>query len=183
MAATTFTDHQGKAWNLKIDFPIANRLKAAGKDLLDRNNIASLIGDAMIAIETMTQIAEPQYQSAGLSFEAFTDLLTHDDESFAKAMAALEAALADFFLRIGEKQLAVVVQKAVAAKQSLRKKVLETLPTLDPKLDELIDLHVQSADATIDAEIAARRKKLGDLLTQCNASSGLPASQTGHSDA
>lgn len=145
-----FKDAAGRAWEVVIDVAAVRRVRAAvGLDLLalaenGARPLGELLGDAVLVVEVLYVLCEPQAKAASVSDEDFGRLFAGD--VLEAATDAFTEELVDFFPR----RLREAMRRMLAKARDLSARMLTQV------------------EAKIDAI------DLDSLVTTLNASSGKP---------
>jgi hypothetical protein len=140
-------DATGREWSAFVGIAIAETLKTQGVDLLEPKQLAELYKDPFGLVRVNAIVHQSQCEALGLSAGDFLELSTETEEVASASVAALEAALVDFFRRVKRGALATVVQKAS-----------ESAAALDA--DQILTLNSERAAKAMRLERAAA---LGEL--------------------
>ncbi len=163
-----WVDHNGRRWDFSLKISDRNRLKQAGIDLFDAEQIKQLFFSPLDTLELIAECTrgrwEPQHCETfdqKLTYEQFADLLTANDESLDKATLAFMVALADFFRRLGRKDTAVLVERAYQAAQQIGEAAVARIKTRSPAMvSKIHEQTIRRLDREIDAALAKVEKEL-----------------------
>ena len=154
-------DATGREWFAFVGIGIAEELKTRGVDLLDPKQLAELYKDPFGLIRVNALVHQSQCEELGIAAGDFIELSTETEEVASASVAALEAALADFFRRLKRGALATVIQKASEsaaaldadqvytlngerAAKAMRLERAKALSVLDAAIDKVIDEAVET---------------------------------------
>jgi hypothetical protein len=149
-------DHTGRHWDFSLKYSDRKRLKAEGIDLFDAEQIKKLFFNPVDTLELIAECVRGLWDPE-LAYVEFTDLMTHDGNSLDAATLAFQVALADFFLRLGQKQTAVLVERAYQAAQQITEASVARIKVRSPAM--VSKIHEQTI-ARLDREIDAALKKV-----------------------
>ncbi len=144
-------DATGRGWSAYVGIAIAEALKTQGVDLLDPKQLAGLYKDPFGLVRVNALVHQSQCEEHGLTAGDFLELSTETEEVATASVAALEAALADFFRRLKRGALATVIEKASASAAELDADQVVTLN--GPRAEKAMRLERAKALALLDAEI------------------------------
>ncbi len=135
----TWMDNQKRQWSCRFTIEDAKRLKAAGTDIADPESFKTIFANRLTTIELFAELMRPQWESQGLRYEEFAELLIESDGRIDEVHAAFVDGLTDFFRRLGEPWMAEVVNKAKAAVDRSREARMARAQsnTLDELLSEV----------------------------------------------
>lgn len=152
----TFSDTQGRSWNLELSVRAVERVRdLAGFDLLDigdRRTLAQLVDDPVTLCNVVYALVKPAADESGVSDEAFGSAMGGD--AIDQATDALLEELVDFF-------------------PSRRRPVLQKLLA---KVREMEGLVMQEADRELDDPALMDR-----VLSELRSSAASPGSSAGSS--
>lgn len=160
MRKLTWTDETGHQWSCVIKFSDAIRLRANEIDLFNAERIGNLFGDTLTTIEFIGELSRPQFESRGLSYESFADLLIEGD-CHPRAMEALQHGLADFFRHIGRPALALVIERAWESAMALQ--IQSVRNVAGAKTDQLMEAMRTRSQAEFDVAVEKEIAKLQTL--------------------
>ena len=155
-----WVDHNGTRWDFSLKISDRNRLKQAGIDLFDAEQIKQLFFSPLDTLELIAECERGLWEPK-LSYEEFADLLTANEESLDKGTLAFMVALADFFRRLGRKDTAVLVERAYQAAHQIGESAVARIKTRSPEMVSRI--HKQTLaklDRDIDAALARADREL-----------------------
>jgi hypothetical protein len=155
-------DRNGDQWDFSLKISDRARLKAAGIDLFDSEQLKKLFFNPIDTLELIAECERGLWEGK-LTYEQFADLLTADEESLDAATLAFMVALADFFRRLGQKQTAALVARAYQAAQQIGKAAVERInlrsPAMIKKLNEQmlarLDRDLDDAAKKAEKELAS----------------------------
>lgn len=105
---TQFTDDKGTVWKLDLTILDAKRLRDDHNiDILDTQRTVTRVNDELEAYELIHCIVMPHAESLGIDGKEFSDRFM---EVASDAQKALEVAVVNFFLRLGRKKDAQLVE-------------------------------------------------------------------------
>lgn len=159
-------DANGKRWSTAIKFQDAVRLReSAGIDLLLPATMEQLFGpNPLERIETIAELARPQWQEANLSYTEFADLIVGGPTTLIAATAALRSAITDFFRRLDRNDLAIVVDRAWDAMVKGLQVSIEKAS--GPKIGQVLQAAIDKMDREIDDGLdKALQSMLGSIQT------------------
>lgn len=150
-----WTDSAGREWSCRIGVADARRLKDRGTDLLDSESMKTFFADSLNVIESIAESLRPQWESKGLEYVDFFEVITESEAVYRACTDAFVAGLADFFRRIGRPAMAAVVEKAFAAMGVAEETMIARVN--GPKVAELLEVASERMqkefDQNIDQEI------------------------------
>ena len=170
-----WVDHNGKHWDFSLKLSDRKRLKAAGIDLFDAEQLKKLFFNPVDTLELIAE-CERGLWDPELTYEEFADLMTYDENSLDAATLAFQVALADFFQRLGQKQTAVLVERAYQAAQQISEASVARIKMRSPAM--VSKIHEQTI-ARLDREIDAALKKVErELASPSDSSTNGPESSS-----
>lgn len=111
-----WTDKEGRVWIATCTVGTAMQLKAAGIDLLNPEQLATVYGDPIEFLKLGAKLHSQQMQEHGISELDMLELMTSSADVAAASTGAIEAALGDFFHRMrGGRAVAAVLGRAIEA--------------------------------------------------------------------
>ncbi len=155
-----WVDAQGARWDFSIRVSDRNRLKAAGIDLFDAEQLKKLFFNPLDTLELIAECARGLWEK-NFKYEEFADLLTANEESLDSASMCFMVALADFFRRLGRKDTAVLVERAYMAAQQIGEAAVQRIKTRSPgMISKIHEQTIQKLDRELDAAIARAESEL-----------------------
>lgn len=153
MSKTSWTDADGTQWSARMTIAEAQRLKAdEGIDLLDPEQLKSLVSDPLSVVHLITCVHAPQIEEAGITRGDFAELCTQTEGIATDAADALVEALADFFGRLRKPALANVVRLALEAATAAERQANQLIDSKGRKMmDRAMAKSLADLDAAIDA--------------------------------
>lgn len=151
-------DSKGTPWNNRLTIADAKRLKASGFDLADPKSFQAMFADPLTVIEIIAEAMRPQWEKAGLSYEEFAEILTEDVGRLVAVQKCFVEGLADFFRRLGDDAMAIVVEKAEKA-ASLSKEASKARAS-GARVDQLIAKAMEKEESDFQKRIDAEEAKL-----------------------
>ena len=163
-----WVDAAGGRWDFSLKYSDRKRLKAAGIDLFDAEQLKKLFFHPVDTLELIAECVRGLWDPK-LAYEEFADLLTANEDSLDSATLAFMVALADFFRKLGQKQTAVLVERAYQAAQQIGQAAVERIKTRSPGMVSAIHKQtIAKLDREIDAALARAERELAspnDLST------------------
>jgi hypothetical protein len=163
-----WTDSNGTKWDFSLKISDRNRLKAAGIDLFDAEQLKKLFFNPLDTIELIAECVRSLWEPK-LKYDEFADLLTQNEDSLDAASLSFMVALADFFRRLGRRDTAVLVERAYQAAQQIGEAAVQRIKTRSPGMvSKIHEQTIRKLDRDLDAALARAEKELAspsDLLT------------------
>lgn len=147
----------------------AQRLKAAGMDMLDPRKYQELYSDIMRQMDLLTEFLKPQLDNFGVTELNFLDIVSSDPGKYNECMEALNSGLRNFFRNLGQESRVKVLDKAietVTLAEQARAKKLD-----DPRITQVVLREIQKVENEIDEEL--NRLISGETSSIVPESSGL----------
>lgn len=167
----TFTDTHGTAWHVSFSVSAAKRLLASEEpiDILDAKQLAAAFDDPFRRFALLWAGCQTQALEIGVGTpEEFDARLIppgidaqEAERVWLESETAMREALVDFFLRIGQKALAAVITKTIAARARLDGVAVGKLE--GAAASELIEHAAQRAGDEIDKQLLRGRETLDQL--------------------
>lgn len=157
-------DNQGRPWTCRLTIADVKRLKANGCDIADAKAFQSLFADSLAVVEIISEAMRPQWESAGVSYEQFAEIITEDVGRLLQVQEAFAAGLADFFRRLGDNAMAIVVEKAQAA--AAKSRASRIARASSERVDKMITQALAKEESDFQKQLDAEEAKLsGKTLT------------------
>lgn len=155
-----WVDSNGTRWDFSLKLSDRKRLKAAGIDLFDAEQLKQLFFNPLDTLELIAECVRGLWEPK-MSYEEFADLLTANEQSLDAATLSFMVALADFFRRLGRKDTAVLVERAYQAAQQIGEAAVQRIRTRSPAMvSKIHDQTIRRLDRELDAALAKAEREL-----------------------
>lgn len=163
--AAQFTDREGRAWPLEIDFPDVTRIKnVTGVDLLLQEDMVRLgklenSDDYALLVNVLYVAWSGQAEQYGVTDEQFGRLAC---KRFEDVVRAFNEALADFFRRVGRGPMARMLQTAMAMSAQQTAKIDEQLD--QTTIERLLTKSLAITERQRDEQLSQAEHELDVIL-------------------
>lgn len=177
MSVIQWKDKQGRAWSFRLTIADAKRLKDAGYDIGDLNGFQKLFGHALSCIEIIAEALRPQWEASELTYDQFVDVITEDVDSLGAVKDCFREGLQNFFLRIGEKATATIVERASKAAELSTKAMAARAAS--PEVASFIQRALEKDERDYRKRLALEEAKLFGETSNSAAESSEPTQAPG----